>query len=296
MKKEKKVSTNKKNKKEDISAVIIRTEDVPDISNNNEIPAGNIVNIKNIQPPSNPFSDVQLWDQLHELDKERYKDLTYTSEELRKIKLGIKRMSTGVFSSLPMLCNGTACPQATECPLIPINKYPLFKKCVIEINIMEELYKRYLFQFDVKENEYTKISIIDDLITVEIMLRRALNSVSDPNLRARYYKNVKGFTDTEMPFVEYQDGLIITTTEEEAGTNYDIKPHPGLEVIERLMNRKQKLLTILVGTPQEEYKRSVALGDISRDDSSKELSKIREDLNKILENKKLEDLQKKYLE
>jgi len=238
----------------------------------------------------------EAYKQFKEIEAERYKDLTFTPNEARLLKLSMSRMSTGVFSVLPLTCMQERCPLAKECPLLEMGKAPLYKKCPLELNMIEELYHRYTAEFKVQPGDFAQLALIDDLITTEILLKRTLNAISDPSLRENFYKKTLGLEESEFPIKDFQDGTITVMNDLEFGRQYDIRVHPALEQMERLSNKKIKILTALVGTPQERYKRDAALKQHSGEDMSKTLTTVREALNKILDTVQIDDITRKYLD
>lgn len=233
-----------------------------------------------------------LW---QEMQGNKYKDLELTAEEVRQVKIAISRMSHGVFASLPLRCMGELCPQKSECPLFAMGKAPVGKKCLIEMKMIEELYLSFTAQFNVSPESYTELLLIDDLITTEILLKRALNALSDPSIRQKFYTVNKQLDDHEIPFTELQDGTIMRMIDTEYGKMHEINIHPLLVQAERLMGKKASLLTKLVATPQERYKRDSALKVRSNEDTANNLPKAREKINDLLTNTTVDTLQEKYL-
>ena len=105
-----------------------------------------------------------------------------------------------------------------------------------------------------------------------------------------------GLEDHEIPIREFQDGTIMTTMETEIGRTYELATHPLLSLIDKLTNKKQKILSSLVGTPQEKYKRDAALKQKKDSDASKNMTAMRESLNKILESKQIDAVSSTYTE
>ena len=80
----------------------------------------------------------EYYQAIKEIEAGKYADISLTKEEVRRIKVSIARMSTGVFASLPLTCLGEKCPHVSDCPLYEINKLPIGRKCLIELNMIED--------------------------------------------------------------------------------------------------------------------------------------------------------------
>jgi hypothetical protein len=75
--------------------------------------------------------------------------LNLSADELVSLKNGMRRLSTGLRSSIPINCYGDSCPFKTQCPLHKIGKAPVGKHCPIEEMLMDVYTKRYLEEFEV---------------------------------------------------------------------------------------------------------------------------------------------------
>lgn len=222
----------------------------------------------------------------------QYKDIDLSEAELKEIKTVIRAKSVGVFYELPMRCLGDRCSTRNECPLYQMGKAPVNRKCLIEVAFIEHLYHGYTSYFNITPGDWATFSLVNDLITTEVYIRRVLTSIGDPSVRESYYKDEKKLDD--IPIQEFQDGVIVTYTDTEFGREWDMRTNPLLDTLEKLTAKKNKILTTLVGTPQEKYKRDAALKQSKKKNIAEELAKIRETINVKIDSDVMADLQKQY--
>jgi hypothetical protein len=160
-------------------------------------------------------------------------------EEIQIVEQGFKKRSSGILQTIPITCRET-CPFKTSCPFVKINKMPLGQNCIVERMVLDTTTKRYLDEFGVLVDSFSEVTLMTQLAATHILEMRALMVLADQESATGLIENVVGFNENEEP--------IIQTVE-----------HPAFQLLERAWNQREKLLTALVGTRREQYKKEAAL-------------------------------------
>lgn len=171
--------------------------------------------------------------------------ITLTPEELISFKNGMRRLGTGLRSSIPVTCYGDKCPFKSQCPLHKIGKAPTGKSCPIEEILMDQYTKRYLDEFEVSADSMSEVTTMTMLAATHIMEMRGFMVLGKDDENERpdgFLMNVIGFNSDEEPIVQTQE-------------------HPAYQTIERAWRWRKNLLESLVGTRKERYKQSAAMGE-----------------------------------
>lgn len=168
--------------------------------------------------------------------------LELTEQELVSLKNGMRRLSTGLRSSIPINCYGEKCPFKMQCPLHKIGKAPTGKPCPIEEMLMDTYTKRYIDEFEVEHGSMSEVTTMTMLAATHIMEMRAFIIIGkdDEDNPDGFIKNVVGFNNDDEPIIQMQE-------------------HPAYNQIERAWRWRRNLLESLVGTRKEKYKQQAAL-------------------------------------
>lgn len=168
--------------------------------------------------------------------------LDLTPEELVSLRNGMRRVGTGLRSSIPITCYGEKCPFRTECPFAKIDKMPVGKSCPIEGMLMDQYTKRYIDEFEVSPEAMSEVTTMTMLAATHIMEMRAFTILGrdDEENPDGFVKNVVGFNNDDEPIQSIQE-------------------HPAYNQIERAWRWRRNLLESLVGTRKEKYKQQAAL-------------------------------------
>jgi len=170
--------------------------------------------------------------------------LNLSADELVSLKNGMRRLSTGLRSSIPINCYGDSCPFKTQCPLHKIGKAPVGKHCPIEEMLMDVYTKRYLEEFEVGSESMSEVTTMTMLAATHIMEMRAFIVLGkdDGENPDGFIKNVVGFNSDDEPIEQVME-------------------HPAYNMIERAWRWRKNLLESLVGTRKEKYKQLAAMGE-----------------------------------
>jgi hypothetical protein len=231
-----------------------------------------------------------------DIDLDRYKEVEYTKDEAIYIKQRMQHLSTGSAAALPLMCKGPQCPFVKKCPFVAIDEKrqadweiaqqegmtqfseppelqtPVGKHCLVEVNLLNEWTRLYIFEFDVDENSFVDLSMCRELAEIEVMLWRINNGLSKEDNAELIQETVVG-TD--------RDGTPLTR--KEMNTLVDVR--------ERMVNRKSKLVKLMVGDRQEKYKREAALKTREEKDPSTSAAQLRNKITLLLKDAETKVLQ-----
>ena len=160
------------------------------------------------------------------------------------------------------------CPFADRCPLQQINKAPIGKQCLIEVQLMKEWIMRYFEEFDVDPNNFTEVGYVNELADLMVLEMRI-------NMNLAKAENATGIIDQVMGVDREGDPII------------QKQISPFLEMKERIGNRRSKIIKLMVGDRQEKYKKEAALKIRIDSDPSNQMSALRgklESLKRELDN------------
>jgi hypothetical protein len=231
---------------------------------------GNIIKADGSEEKSNFFKFLELY-------QDDYSDIAFTPDEARRIQNSLKNLSTGSASAIPLICGGAArCPFASRCPYVRVDidrklkdiaakpVTPVGRQCLVELDLMNEWTRLYIMEFEVDEKSFTEFQLVRELAEIEVMLWRLNNNLAKPeNSMLTKYQAV-GVDGEGKPIMR-----------EEVS--------PIFEAKERLTNRKSKLQKLMVGDPQEKYKKAAALKQVQEDDPSVTAARLRQQVEKFKE-------------
>ena len=169
------------------------------------------------------------------LQPEEYSDLVITEEKAKKISKSVRRMRTGINSSVPMKCRGLNCPFAQQCIYVEENVIPLGKPCPIEKQLIEYWTAQYLDEFNVDINNTTEVYMVSELAEFNIYEKRITQYLAE----------------------KHQDLLqdVVTSIDQTTGAeiiNQEVSR--AWELKERIKKNRMKVLESLMATRKERVK------------------------------------------
>lgn len=199
-------------------------------------------------------------------DLDDYSDISFTREEAVRINNHISKLSTGSTAMVPLICPGDEhCPFSERCPFADIGKMPLGRACLLENNMLKQYILEYMTDYQVDPENFTEVSYCKDLAEIEIYLYRLNVNLAKP-------ANAELVTDQPMG------------TDRGGNPILQKQISPFIDLKEKLLARKSRIIKLMVGDRQERYKREAALKKKEEDDVSSTQAKLRE---------KIEELQRK---
>lgn len=184
----------------------------------------------------------------HDLDD--YTNIKFTPQEAKRIHSHLSKLSTGSTAMVPLFCGGDICPFKERCPFFAMDKAPIGKQCILEVQTLKEFTIRYFNEFDVDPNNWTEVGYVNELAEIDIYLSRLKYLVAKPENAELIIEQTVGMSQQEIPIIQKQLS-------------------PYMEQMEKLNNRKSKIIKLMVGDRQEKYKKEAALKmKIDKDPSS----------------------------
>ena len=199
----------------------------------------------------------------HDLDS--YEDIELDPKEAKKIHAHLQKLSTGSTAMIPIYCAGPQCPFAHRCPLVQIDKAPIGRQCIIEIQLLREWTLRYFEEYDVDPNNFTEIGYINELAEIEILLTRINMNLAKPENAELVIDQVAHISHDGTPILQKQLS-------------------PFMDQKERLQNRRSKVIKLMVGDRQERYKKESALKVKMEQDPSSQMAQMRGKLEALQRN------------
>ena len=192
---------------------------------------------------------------------DKYEGITLTPEEAESYRNYMHRLSNGTTARVPLIC-APVCPFRHQCPLFKMGKAPYTFQCPIERDMLGLQIQRYVQEYDIDPNSPTLLSMVEELAELSIYSERINQVLARPENATFTLEQTVGVTP---------NGTVLTRTE--------ISPY--WELKERIAARKSKLVKLLVGDPQEKYKRDAALRQRTREDPSQSMADLRAKIERI---------------
>jgi len=189
-------------------------------------------------------------------DFDDYSDISYTPAEARRIANHINKLQTGSTAMVPLYCGGNMCPFFDHCPLAKMNKLPLNRKCLLEVQMLKHWIYQYMQEYNVDPENFTEVGYCNELSEIEIYLWRINNNLAKP--------------ENADLMVEQSVGV-----DKQGDPIYQQQLSPLMELKEKLQNRRSRIVKLMVGDRQERYKREAALKQKDESDPSSHQAEMR---------------------
>lgn len=85
---------------------------------------------------------------------------------------GVITSRYGLLASVPMICRGSKCPFYEAC-FIPRSERKKGERCPIEVATILDRFERYVKQLNVEEDNIVDLSLIRELVDIEVQMVRA---------------------------------------------------------------------------------------------------------------------------
>jgi len=190
-------------------------------------------------------------------DLDDYSDLSFTPEEAVRINNHLSKLSTGSTAVVPLICGGKEiCPFSDRCVLAQMDKEPIARACLLEVNLYKQYVLEYMEDYQVDPDNFTELGFCSDLAEIEIYLHRR---------NAKLAKPEKAELITDQPMGTDREGNPIL--QKQVSPFFDMK--------EKLQARKAKIIKLMVGDRQERYKKEAALKQREDSDASSQQAAMR---------------------
>lgn len=214
-----------------------------------------------------------------EQDLSDYSDIEMTPELARSFKSHVNKLKYGTSSMIPIWCPGQKCFNKT-CPFLLAGNPPVGRQCLLEAALVKTKTQDYVEDINLNPENSAEMALVNKLVECDILDMR-INIGLSGTLDADAYK------------------LLITNITDNGNTiSESVDIHPLITIKEKVQNMREKILTSLVGTPREKYKKAAALKKSESSDASTMLSKLKEQMlsGQFADTKKHDEKIKKELE
>lgn len=162
--------------------------------------------------------------------------------EAKQAAMSMLSTKSGLYAKIPITCKAESCPYQESCALLPYGLAPLGEKCPWETALIETRYMAYYNDYDLDEASFTDKTIVAELVNIDVMLERT-----------------KALLSTEqVPITDVVAGV------SEMGEEFT-RPEvsKAYELYERNLNRKEKILDMMLGTRKSKKGQEVSQSSFS---------------------------------
>lgn len=173
-------------------------------------------------------------------DLDDYSDIEFTPQEAQRVHHHLLKMSTGSSAMTPMYCGGNICPFKERCVFWQMDKAPIGRQCLVEVELMKQWVIDHMEEFDVDPQNFTEVAYANELAEIMILERRL-------NMNLAKAENSELITDINVGVDREGDPVVQKAIS------------PFMELKEKLANRRSRIIKLMVGDRQEKYKKEAAL-------------------------------------
>lgn len=186
---------------------------------------------------------------------------SFDEEEIRTAGKMLSAVLMGNVTALPKICPSLSkCEHKGICPFQ--TNQPVGKACPMEMSVIIDRMNKLMEQFKIDGFQQTDFMILNRVVELELYDLRLNSLMSSQDKQSILVDKVVGFSS---------EGSAITN--EEVSPLFDLK--------EKISREKMKLMTLLVGTPQEVYKKRAALKEASTDKLSVKIDELNRALQQV---------------
>jgi hypothetical protein len=208
-----------------------------------------------------------------------YSDLEFSEQEVKRMRMHVMKMKTGIQAMAPCLCSGPVkCVFHYRCPIVDrsirtadgndidfarqdIKKFPILRQCLFEREYLEYQRRSYIEEYDVDTESPTEMGLVNKLAELDLYEYRTTLVLAQGDKEGEGKDLLKYQVSGSTP-----DGAILMRQE----------VHPVFELKERLHRMREAILQSMVGTRREQYKQAAALKKSDGDDPSSVISALRD--------------------
>jgi hypothetical protein len=181
--------------------------------------------------------------------------------------LGVKKYETYIANQI-ITHN---CPFCDTCPLHEMGQAPIGESCLIEVKLLQLWRESFVLEYDIDPESMTELFLINELAEVELMLYRLNKNLSKPENATLV-----------------QDEVVAVDREGNTLTKRAVSAF--LAAKEALINRRNRVVKLMVGDRQEKYKRDSALKLRTENDPSQSTAELRRELQSLIASAKNQSL------
>ncbi len=119
----------------------------------------------------NKYKEESLPEAMSTKDKDRILEITNDTNTRQTL-----------FTSIPMVCRGSACDMAKVCPLFQEGIAPVGQRCPIEYGVIETLVSGLMDELGIRPEDTVDLLQLRDLVNQEVQLLRAMNILAQDSV------------------------------------------------------------------------------------------------------------------
>lgn len=151
------------------------------------------------------------------------------------------KMTHGMLAAVPILCKADQCPYVTVCTMSPQNR-TVGQRCPMEAAAMVTRFRQYCDHFDLNmsnptSSEVVDMSLVNDLVEVEIQMLRAANRIA---INGDFITTTIGSVD-QKGNVYYEDAL-----------------DPAVEYNDKMKDKRYKIYRLLDSTRKDKSSKAAS--------------------------------------
>lgn len=202
-------------------------------------------------------------------DPEDYRDIELTEEQAIKVDKKFRRLNAGFRTATPVICPGAElCPRAHKCPFVEAGaKPPIKRECLVEVELFYKSAVEYAQHFGVLDADIIKMDLCQQLAELNVLEWRLSGQLSTSGTSEMVEEQVIGWDEENKAPI----------TASQISNAFKLK--------EAISAKRFRIMTMLVGTPQEQYKREAATKSSSNPDISKNAALLKAMAKKLMEEK-----------
>jgi len=212
-----------------------------------------------------------------------YSDLEFSLEEVRRMRMHVMKMRTGVQAMAPILCVGSVkCVFRHRCPIVDRNirtpdgeidfrnqnvkSFPILRQCPLERDFLDFKRNQYIDEYEIDVDSPTEMGMINKLAELDLYDYRTTLVLANGDDKGEGVDLLK---------------KQVTGTSITGEKMMRLEAHPAFELKERIQKMRENILEAMVGTRRERYKQAAALKQQDTDDPSTSVADLRERIAKL---------------
>jgi len=160
--------------------------------------------------------------------RDQYGEIALTPDEAIKLKRAYSTMTTGINSSVPLICRAEQCPFAQSCIHVELENAPIGRQCPIELELLYYHTRKFIEEFDVPMDRHSEVMLVQELAELIIYETRVTKTLAKSEFGDLRGERVKFSPDGE----EFREDT----------------EHWAFGVKERIKTRRMKILDALNAT------------------------------------------------
>lgn len=178
------------------------------------------------------------------------------------------RIANGLSSSVPLTCYGQDCPYFQQCDIRQVgleDKLQVGSGCPLEEYLLSQHIIAYSIDYGIDDNSpFTERILVAELAQLDVLERRTTLLLSRADRATLEEYNVVGMTEEGEPVERKEIAL-------------------AWQIKERIANRRSRIISDLVGTPKEKYRKDAAMGKKTEDDPAQKSARSRREFEEMHE-------------